>query len=299
MAGRVGIAVKDIEKSKEQLRDELKILRAQVAELKTSILKNSGHAKSLERGADACSIIPEKKSQHAMRLEALSILAGGVAHDFNNLLMGIQGNVSLMYLNTGPDHPNYKRLRSIEENIENGAEIARQILGFARGGKYYFKPVNLNEIVKKTAVMFGSARHEIRIKHECLENLYPVMADQTQIEQVFLSLFTNAWEAMPDGGEIYIKTRNITLDNKNSGQFEPAPGKYAWVSVQDTGTGMDEDVRQRVFEPYFTTKERGRGTGLGLAAAFGIIKGHGGSIEVESEKRNGTTFVFYLPALEQ
>jgi signal transduction histidine kinase len=298
MAGRVGIAVKDIEKSKEQLRDELKILRAQAAELKTSILENS-HEKSLERGADACSSMPEERPQRAMRLEALSILAGGVAHDFNNLLMGIQGNVSLMYLNTGPDHPNYKRLRSIEENIESGAEIARQILGFARGGKYYFKPVNLNEIVKKTAIMFGSARREIRIKHECQKNLYPVMADQTQIEQVFLSLFTNSWEAMPDGGEIYIKTGNITLDNKTSGQFEPAPGRYARVSVQDTGTGMDEDVRQRVFDPYFTTKERGRGTGLGLAATFGIIKGHGGNIAVESEKGQGTAFVFYLPALEQ
>ena len=282
--------MKDIEKSKEQLIDELKQLRTQMSELKACQLSGGPPDSNSKR-------LAEQRHQ-AMRLEAISTLAGGIAHDFNNLLMGIQGNVSLMYLNINPDHPNYKKLQSIEENIESGAEITRQILGFARGGKYHFKPVNLNEIVKQTVLMFGGSRREIRIKDEYQQNLYTVRADQIQIEQVLLSLYTNAWEAMPDGGDIYIKTRDLVLNNKDAGPLDALAGKYVQITVKDTGSGMDKAVRQRVFEPYFTTKERGRGTGLGLAAAFGIIKGHGGMIEVDSEKDKGTTVIFCLPALE-
>ena len=282
--------MKDIEKNKEQLIDEIKILRRQVAELEA--------CQCMGDQADSDNKIMEERRHQAMRLEAVSTLAGGIAHDFNNLLMGIQGNVSLMYLNTRQDHPNYKKLQNIEDNIESGAEITRQILGFARGGKYHFKPVNLNDLVKKTVTMFGSSRHELRIKGEYQENLYTVKADQIQIEQVLLSLYTNAWEAMPDGGDIYIKTRDLVLNNKDAGPLDALAGKYVQITVKDTGSGMDKAVRQRVFEPYFTTKERGRGTGLGLAAAFGIIKGHGGMIEVDSEKDKGTTVIFCLPALE-
>lgn len=282
--------MKDIEKSKEQLIDELKQLRTQMADLEACQLRGGPSDSNNKRLAN--------RRHKAMRLEVVNTLAGGIAHDFNNLLMGIQGNVSLMYLNTRQDHPNYKKLQSIEENIENGAEITRQILGFARGGKYHFKPVNLNEIVKKTVLMFGGSRREIRIKAEYQENLYTVRADQIQIEQVLLSLFTNAWEAMPGGGDIYIKTRDLVLNNKDAGPLDAPAGKYTQITVKDTGAGMDKAVRQRVFEPYFTTKERGRGTGLGLAAAFGIIKGHGGMIEVDSEKDKGTTIIFCLPALE-
>jgi signal transduction histidine kinase len=282
--------MKDIEKNKEQLIAELKKLRTRMSALES--------CKPRSEQTDCNSKIIDDRYHQAMRLDVISTLAGGIAHDFNNLLMGIQGNVSLMYLNTKQDHPNYKRLHSIEENIESGAEIIRQILGFARGGKYYFKPVNLNEVVKKTVIMFGGSRREISITGEYQENLYIVRADQIQIEQVLFSLFTNAWEAMPDGGNIYIKTRDIVLNNSDARPFGAPAGKYAQVTVTDNGAGMDKTTRQRVFEPYFTTKERGRGTGLGLAAAFGIIKGHGGMIEVESEKGKGTTVVFCLPALE-
>lgn len=282
--------MKDIEKNKEQLIAELKKLRTRMAELESCNPRGEQ--------TDCNSKIIDDRRHQAMRLDVVSTLAGGIAHDFNNLLMGIQGNVSLMYLNTKPDHPNYKKLQSIEENIESGAEITRQILGFARGGKYHFKPVNLNEIVKKTVIMFGGSRREIRIKDEYQENLYRVRADQIQIEQVLFSLFTNAWEAMPDGGNIYIKTRDIVFNNNNVRPLGVPAGRYAQITIKDNGTGMDNSTRQRVFEPYFTTKERGRGTGLGLAAAFGIIKGHGGMIEVESEKAKGTTVVFCLPALK-
>ena len=282
--------MKDIEKSKEQLIDEIKILRRQTAELKASqCMKEQAEFNNKKRG--------ELRDQ-AMRLDAVSTLAGGIAHDFNNLLMGIQGNVSLIYLNTRLDHPNYKKLQSIEDSIEDGAEITRQILGFARGGKYHFKPVNLNDLVKKTVTMFGSSRHEIRIKGEYQENLYTVKADQIQIEQVLFSLFTNAWEAMPDGGNIDIKAENIVFNHKNVLSSGAPAGRYVQITVKDTGAGMDKVVRQRMFEPYFTTKERGRGTGLGLAATFGIIKGHGGIIRVESEKGKGTAVILCLPALK-
>jgi len=283
--------MKDIEKSKEQLIDEIKILRRQAAE--------QAACQCMGGQADFDNKIMAEPRNQAMKIEAISTLAGGIAHDFNNLLMGIQGNVSLIYLNTRQDHPNYKKLQNIENNIEAGAEITRQILGFARGGKYYFKSVNLNEIIRRTVTIFGSSRHEIRIKGEYQENLYKVRADQIQIEQVLFSLFTNAWEAMPDGGNIYIKTENIILNHKNILSLDVPAGKYAQITVKDTGTGIDETVKQRMFEPYFTTKERGRGTGLGLAATFGIIKGHGGIIEAYSEKgKGGTTVAFCLPALE-
>ena len=281
--------MKDIEKNKEQLIDEIKILRRQVAELEA--------CQCMGDQADSDNKIMEERRHQAMRLEAVSTLAGGIAHDFNNLLMGIQGNVSLMYLNTRQDHPNYKKLQNIEDNIESGAEITRQILGFARGGKYYFKSVNLNEIIKKTVTMFGNSRHEVRIKGVYQENLYKVRADQIQIEHILFNLFTNAWEAMPDGGNIYIKTENIVFNHKNILSLDAPAGRYVQITVKDTGTGMDKNIKQRMFEPYFTTKQKGRGTGLGLAATFGIIKGHGGIIEVYSEQGKGTTVVFCLPAL--
>ena len=281
--------MKDVEKNKERLIDEIKILRRQVAELEA--------CQCMGDQADSDNKIMEEQRHQAMRLEAVSTLAGGIAHDFNNLLMGIQGNVSLMYLNTRQEHPNYKKLQNIEDHIESGAEITRQILGFARSGKYYFKSVNLNEIIKKTVTMFGSSRHEVRIKGEYQENLYTVRADQIQVEQVLFSLFTNAWEAMPDGGNIYIKTENIVFNHKNILSLDAPAGRYVQITVKDTGTGMDKNIKQRMFEPYFTTKQKGRGTGLGLAATFGIIKGHGGIIEVYSEQGKGTTVVFCLPAL--
>ena len=241
----------------------------------------------------------EARFQQIQRLEGIGTLAGGVAHDFNNLLMGIQGNVSLMLLDVKPGSPHYDKLKSIEGCVTGGADLTRQLLGFARGGKYIVKPLDFNQIIHNTAGMFGRTRKEISIITKMESDLWTVMADQSQIEQVLLNLYINAWQAMPEGGNIYVETKNVVLDEIFVQPFDIKPGRYVRISVSDTGTGMDEATQQHIFEPFFTTKEIGRGTGLGLASAFGIIKNHDGAIDFQSQAGEGTTFYIYLPATEK
>jgi len=232
----------------------------------------------------------------AQKMEAVGTLAGGIAHDFNNLLMGIQGHTSLMILDVDPSHRHYKMLKSIEEQVKSGADLTWQLLSFARGGKYEVKPTDLNAIIKKTSSMFGRAKKEISIYKNFQQDLWPVEVDRGQIEQVLLNLYLNAWQAMPSGGLLSLETKNVTLDEDYAKPFYVKPGNYVKISVADTGVGMDEKTQRRIFEPFFTTREMGRGSGLGLATTYGIIKGHGGVITVYSEKGHGTTFNIYLPA---
>ena len=240
----------------------------------------------------------EAQFQQAQKMEAIGTLAGGIAHDFNNLLMGIQGYVSLLLFKKAPGDPDFEKLKNIELQIQRGADLTRQVLGFARAGKYQVKPSSLNELVGKSADMFGRTKKEIKIYQKFQSDLWTVEIDQGQIEQVLLNIFINAWQAMPAGGDLYLSTQNITLDGNYTTTFEIKPGNYVKLSITDTGVGMDEKVRKRIFEPFFTTKEMGRGTGLGLASAYGIVKGHGGIINVYSEKGHGSTFTIYLPATD-
>ena len=240
--------------------------------------------------------IMEARLIQAQKMEAIGTLAGGIAHDFNNLLMGMQGYVSLMLMDIEPTHPHYRRLKAIENQVESGAELTRQLLGFAKGGKYEVKPTNINELIIKTSNMFGRTKKEIKIHRKYQKDIWTVEVDQGQIEQALLNLYVNAWQAMPEGGDLNIKTENITLDETYVKPFKIKPGNYVKLSISDTGVGMDEATQQRIFEPFFTTKEMGRGTGLGLASVYGIIKNHDGFINVYSEKNKGTTFSVYLPA---
>jgi PAS domain S-box-containing protein len=230
------------------------------------------------------------------KMEAIGTLAGGIAHDFNNLLMGIQGFASLMRRDLEPDHPHYKKLLQIEEQVGSGAELTQQLLGFAREGQYEVKLVDPADVLKRTAAMFGRTKKEITIHRKTDKALWHVEADQGQIEQVLMGIYLNAWQAMPGGGTLTLEARNTLLEEGESFAFEVPPGPYVCVSIRDTGIGMDEKTRDRVFEPFFTTKEMGRGAGLGLASAYGIIKSHGGFISVASKVGEGTTFDLYLPA---
>ncbi|MCD6297123.1 MAG: response regulator, partial [Deltaproteobacteria bacterium] len=241
----------------------------------------------------------ENQLQQAQKMEAIGTLAGGIAHDFNNLLMAIQGNSSLMLLDIDSGHPHHEKLKNIEQYVRRGADLTKQLLGFARGGKYEVRPTDLNELLMMSSKMFGRTKKEITIQSKYQEGLWTVEIDQGQIEQVLLNLYVNAWQAMPGGGNLFIQTENVTLDETYAKLFKVGPGKYVKIIVMDTGVGMDASTSQRVFDPFFTTKEMGRGTGLGLASAYGIIKNHGGIIYVYSEIGEGTTFNIYLPASEK
>ncbi len=239
----------------------------------------------------------EAQLQQALRMESLGTLAGGIAHDFNNLLMGIQGRASLMVMDKDYSHPDFEHLKGIEDYVKSAADLTRQLLGFARGGKYEVKPTDINDLIKKTSTMFGRTKKEITIRSKYQEDVWVVDVDRGQIDQVLMNLLVNALQAMPGGGDVYLETENVTLDEIYVKPFNVESGNYVKVSITDTGVGMDEATRTRIFDPFFTTKEMGRGMGLGLASAYGIIKNHGGFINVYSEKGEGTTFNIYLPAI--
>jgi CheY-like chemotaxis protein len=192
--------------------------------------------------------------------------------------------------------PFFDRLKKVEEYVKRGSDLTKQLLGFARGGKYEVKPTDLGDFILKSSEMFGRTRKEISIHHGIQDGLWPVEVDKGQMEQVLLNLYVNAWQAMPEGGDLYISLENVELDEMSVSPYGIKPGEFVKLIVMDTGIGMDEATMARIFEPFFTTKEKGHGTGLGLASVYGIIKNHGGLICVESKEKLGTSFIICLPA---
>ena len=253
---------------------------------------------SERKAAEAQNRKLEIQVRQAQKMESIGTLAGGIAHDFNNILMGIQGNASLMVLKTDPGHPNYEKIKNIETYVENGTELTRQLLGFARRGKYHAIATDVNDVIDKSASMFGRTKKEIRMQMDLVPDIWTAEVDRGQIEQALLNLYVNAWQAMPRGGDLYLKTENVILDAEfvNNKPYKVEAGDYIKITVTDTGIGIDKETQERIFEPFFTTKEMGRGTGLGLASVYGVIKNHGGYINVYSEIDQGTTFSIYLPA---
>ncbi len=237
--------------------------------------------------------------QFAAKLEAIGTLAGGIAHAFNNLMMGIQGHISLLLYDIDSTHPHYESFKKIENQIENGAKLTSQLMGYARKGRYRAGLINMNEIVENTSETFGKMKKEIIIYRELTRRPHKIEADKGQMEQMLLNLYINAADAMTGRGDLILATKNVTHTDIKSKLYQPIPGKYIRITVTDKGAGMDKGVQQRIFDPFFTTKKTGRGTGLGLASVYGIVKSHEGYINVVSKIGRGTTFSIYLPAAQK
>ncbi len=239
----------------------------------------------------------QRQFQQAQKMEAIGRLAGGVAHDFNNLLTVINGCSSILLEQVRPDDPSRVLIDEILKAGERAATLTRQLLAFSRQQVLKPERVDLTGSLKAIASMLKRLMGEdIELVVECAPQLWPVHVDRGQIDQVVMNLAVNARDAMPDGGTLTIVTSNFVL---RPGMAVPhpvfVPGEYVHLSIRDTGQGMDEKIRVHIFEPFFTTKEEGKGTGLGLATVYGIVKQSRGFIFVESEPGKGTTFDVYFP----
>ena len=235
--------------------------------------------------------------QQAQKMESVGRLAGGVAHDFNNMLGLIIGHTELALEQTDPTHPLHTDLQEIRKAAERSADLTRQLLAFARQQTAALKVLDLNEIITNMLKMLQRLIGEdIDLKWQSEANLWLVKMDPTQIDQILANLCINARDAISDTGKITIETGNITLNKVYCADHEAsAPGEYVMLIVSDNGCGMDKETIEKIFEPFFTTKGVGKGTGLGLATVFGIVKQNNGFIYVYSEPGQGTTFTIYLP----
>lgn len=233
------------------------------------------------------------------KMTAVESLASGLAHDFNNLLMGILGNISLMKMKTAPTGFYYRKFQAIESLIQGGSDLTRLLLGFARGGKYESRVTSLNSLIRKNLAPLEKTLTKVSICESCQKDLWGVAVDRSQISQVFSSLFMNGCQAMTDGGNLGVSTRNVTLSKAEASSFGLSAGNHVKVSVRDNGLGMDRKTLDRIFDPFFTTKKIGRGNGLGLAAAYGIVRNHDGMIMAHSRPGQGTVFDIYLPASDK
>ena len=232
----------------------------------------------------------------AQKMESIGRLAGGVAHDFNNILTAIFGYCHILMARLAPDDPNRTSVQVIRESGERAAALTRQLLAFSRKQVLETRPLDLNTILdglqKMLVRVIGDDVHLVFVPGD----VERILADPTQVEQVVMNLVVNARDAMPDGGKLVIETSQVELDPGSVAPHGVEPGTYAMLAVSDTGKGMTPEVREHVFEPFFTTKEVGKGTGLGLATVYGIVKQHNGLINVYSEPGLGTTIRVYFPS---
>ncbi|HBD10250.1 MAG TPA: hypothetical protein DCZ69_18525, partial [Syntrophobacteraceae bacterium] len=241
----------------------------------------------------------EAQLRQAHKMEAVGTLAGGIAHDFNNLLQAVQGYAELLLLKGREGDVGYRELQEISRAAKRGGELTRQLLMFSRKMESTLQPVDLNRVVEELRMLLERTIPKmIEIELRLTGNLHAVSADISQIEQVLMNLAVNARDAMPDGGKLTIETRNAIADEEvRRSQPELTPGNYVALAVADTGQGMDKTTLEHVFDPFFTTKEVGKGTGLGLAMVYGIVKNHRGYITCVSKPGEGTRFEIYLPAI--
>ena len=266
--------------------DEAAELTRSFDRMRATLLKNDATRRELET-----------QLRQSQRMEAMGRLAGGVAHDFNNLLTVIKGHSSILLGRLGEDDPRSENGRQIEKAADRAASLTRQLLAFSRMQVLQPKIVELNSLVADMQkLLIRLLREDISFSFRPGESLGRVKADHSQLEQVILNLTVNACDAMPHGGQLILETRNVTVNRELALNRPPMPaGDYVALSVSDTGEGMDAQTKARIFEPFFTTKEVGKGTGLGLATVYGVVKQSGGFIWVDSEPGKGARFEVYLP----
>lgn len=243
----------------------------------------------------------EQQLVHAQKMEAVGQLAGGIAHDFNNIITAMIGYANLLLMRLGEDDPSRHFVEQMLVTAERAADLTQGLLTFSRKKVFNLQPVNFNDIVSGLRTFLDRIiGDDVEVKTELEPRDLIVMADSSRIEQVLMNLAANARDAMPGGGTLTIRATSCELGQgfvREHGYGEP--GLYLCVEVGDTGIGMDEETQRKIFEPFFTTKEPGKGTGLGLSIAYGIIKEHGGYINVQSRPGGGSKFRIYLPLLEE
>ncbi len=242
----------------------------------------------------------EAQLQQAHKMEAIGTLTGGIAHDFNNILQAISGCIEILLFDRSKEHPDWEMLRKIERSARRAGNLTRRLLVFSRKVDSELQPVDMNaEIEHVSQLLKETIPRMIRIELSLADDLPPINADPVQLEQVLMNLAVNARDAMPDGGVLSFATRRLVLDDDMCKlHVDALPGIYVLFSVSDTGQGMDGEIAGHIFEPFFTTKEKGKGTGLGLAMVYGIVKNHVGFIVCDSVSGRGTNFNVYIPALD-
>ncbi len=291
-----------LERRVEMQRDKLQRvnddLEHRVAQRTTELTRANGLlAEEIEMHALVLQDLKEKDVllRHSQKMEALGSLAGGIAHDFNNLLMGIQGYSSLLIADYDAHDLGIDHLFNIEKLVASGGRLTRQLLGFARQGQFNVKPVDLHTLIGEVLTTLSRTKKNIRFETELCDQPCILDADQGQIEQILFNLCINGADAMVGGGILTLCTEVVAFPLIEQKLHKDRPGDYIHLTVQDTGIGITPEIMDKIFEPFFTTKDVSRGTGLGLASAYGIIASYDGCIEVDSKTDLGTVFHIYLP----
>jgi len=315
----IGTNIKLLDASKDDAEKEVRIRRilngeSQIYETKhyrkdgaTILFEVS--AKALDIGGDVYiqafhrDIADKKRLQEQLfqsqKMESIGMLAGGLAHDFNNVISAIVGHVELLHEHGNLDADARRKLSIIESSSRRASQMISKLLKFARKGTFEIQPVELNAVIRDTAELMGKTLSHRNVEvHLELDSTLPfIMGDANQMEQVVMNLMVNAADAMPEGGRVMVKTAAKDLGRETL-LIHPllTPGTYVILTVMDSGSGISDDIREKIFDPFFTTKEQGKGTGLGLAMVYGIVKEHKGVVTVASQVGKGTTFEVYVPA---
>jgi len=290
-------ARRELEQARHELEARVEARTLELARVNASLRAEIAEHRTTEAERRRLAL----RVQEAQRLESLAVLAGGVAHDFNNLLSVITGYSELLLTRIDGRNPARREIEEIHKAGERAAALTQQLLAYSRRQVLKPRMLCIGDVVENLGKMLRRLIGEdIHFATESQEDLWTVRADPSQIEQILMNLCINARDAMPAGGKLVVSTANVTLEAPHvERDLTIPPGRYATLQVADDGSGIDEEILSRIFEPFFTTKDQGKGTGLGLATVYGIVKQSDGYIRVISAPGNGTTFSVYLPAAER